>query len=301
MGAAITSTAIVQQQLLEAIERRQTSKIKRLLKSGASANPVNPFAGGDPDYDDDEFVPVSPLHLAIERECGIPAIRALIKAGADINGCDHNGYTAVMCALGRYRNTKYLDLLIELGADVNKPNAVRGESALYWAAWLRKKDDFALTLLAAGADPNAPGVHHESPLHRAVAHGRGIVAAALLGWGADVNAVDHNRNTPLHAAVAAEDVAMIRLLVAAGADINSKNNQGYSPLRLTAHKPELRSCIQDAAREHKRQEQARMLEAAIYGGPPAGMPGAPRRPVPGRESVGAPINRDSGPDAPSLG
>ena len=246
--------------LLEAIFRNQPGKVKRLLKQGARANPVLYDDAGDPFYV--EFVPDYPLHVAIEHECDESIIRALIAAGADLNAHDYCGRTPVLCAVGRYRNTNYLELLIESGADVDKPNSETGEAPLYRAAWASKKEDFALALLGAGANPTGRGFHGRTALHAAGGRGKVTVVAALLERGAAVDAVDENGDTPLHAAVTDGNVAVIRLLLDADADIHIRNKQGYSSLRLTLQYPQLRSLLKDAAKQRKNSLQAAVVAAA---------------------------------------
>jgi uncharacterized protein len=93
-------------------------------------------------------------------------------------------------------------------------------------------------LLAAGADPNAPGADrpHWRPLHAAIEeleHGGPIDAVILLiRHGAQVDAWDgRHEATPLLMASFRGQREAVRLLLACGADPNVVGAEGDSPLR----------------------------------------------------------------------
>ncbi len=84
-------------------------------------------------------------------------VRGLLKRGADINGRDSFGDTALAWA-ARNRHTQIALLLIDDGADLNSRNE-RGNTALVWAA-MNDNAVMVRALLAKGADPtikNAQG------------------------------------------------------------------------------------------------------------------------------------------------
>ena len=161
------------------------------------------------------------------------------------------GYSADHVEAGR--------LLLEAGADPNGQDS-HGRSALLRAASLAAVD-FVNMLLAAKADPNLADNSGNTPLHglddvatylafsgdkmapeeRArLARGMEIVARALVKAGADPNRTNSNRETPLHLLVQHASGAVIETLLEAGARPKVKTAKGETPLSLAvryAHDP----------------------------------------------------------------
>ena len=128
--------------------------------------------------------------------------------------------------------------LLADGADVNGAQG-DGMTALHWAA--RNRDAvLARTLLEAGADVGAgTRIGHYTPLHVASEAGSGEVVGVLLGAGADPMAriVGAGSPTPLHFAAAAGSERAVEALVAAGADVNAAEQAwGQTPLIFAASK-----------------------------------------------------------------
>ncbi|MCM1324041.1 MAG: hypothetical protein NC218_07755 [Acetobacter sp.] len=83
------------------------------------------------------------LFIAIKENKPIEDIKALIKKGADVNACDEDDGTVLMCA----KTAEQTKLLLEAGADVNAKN-VFNETALMCAQTAEQ----TRLLLEAGAD-----------------------------------------------------------------------------------------------------------------------------------------------------
>ena len=111
-------------------------------------------------------------------------------------------------------HSRLCEFLIEQGADVNKPVADTGESALHAAICTTNRethDAVVQVLLAKGANPNCatkPAVttdhfmrdcrtKGETPLHRAAAFGTETTIKLLLDAGARVDAKDMHGDSPL--------------------------------------------------------------------------------------------------------
>ncbi|MGE3276850.1 MAG: ankyrin repeat domain-containing protein [Vicinamibacterales bacterium] len=125
--------------------------------------------------------------------------------------------------------------LLKDGADVNGAQG-DGMTALHWAA---QRGDAELTtmLVYAGADLSAiTRIGAYTPLHLAARSGNAAVVESLLEGGADATArTSTSAVTPLHLAAAAGNVAVIDALLAKGADVNAKEEQwGQTPLIFAA-------------------------------------------------------------------
>jgi ankyrin repeat protein len=107
--------------------------------------------------------------------------------------------------------------------------SVDGFTALHFAAYFGG-GPAALTLLAAGADPNVRSRNSFKvmPIHSAVAGRRGDVVAALLDAGADVNVRQEGGWTPLQSAAQNGDAESVERLLAAGADPAATNDAGIT-------------------------------------------------------------------------
>ena len=136
-----------------------------------------------------------PMYLAASYG-NLPAVRALLASGEDVNKPLHNGMTALHCCSFIDRPAK-VKALIELGADINKQDT-QGCTALSLAS----RCEQTLNIME------------------------------LIKAGADVDLVDNNGNTPLMWAVTygCQTSTHILLFNGAGADVHKANNQGVSPL-----------------------------------------------------------------------
>lgn len=112
--------------------------------------------------------------------------------------------------------------LLRQGADVNgaQPD---GMSALHWAAD-RGDAELARMLLRAGARTDAvTRIGEYAPLHIAARNGHAEVVSALLEGGADLEVrTDPGGTTPLHVAATGGNGEVVRMLLAAGADPNAR-------------------------------------------------------------------------------
>jgi ankyrin repeat protein len=125
--------------------------------------------------------------------------------------------------------------LLKDGADVNGAQG-DGMSALHWAAE-RSDAELADMLIYAGANISAvTRIGQYTPLHLAGKSGSAAVAKALVKAGADVNARTTNSGvTPLHLAASAGSADVINLLIDAKADINARESEAnQTPLIFAA-------------------------------------------------------------------
>jgi ankyrin repeat protein len=122
-----------------------------------------------------------------------------------------------------------IERLRDAGADPNGRD-VDGRTALHIAA-LAGQHEAALTLVRRGTDPRAYDEQHIDALTLAAEKGDRDMVALLLWLGAEANAVTGvDDRTALIAAARGGHVAVVRELVAAGAPVNYVSSLGWTAL-----------------------------------------------------------------------
>ena len=138
-----------------------------------------------------------PMYFAARRS-NVPAVRALLKSGVDIDEDVLEGdFTALQTAVA-WQSPEVVKLLIDAGADVNK----------------------------CDVDVSSP------PLHLAAANGNASIAMLLIKAGAELNLADMAGETPLWIAVAEHNMPIVTMLVRSGADVDMKCEGMMELLRL---------------------------------------------------------------------
>lgn len=143
-----------------------------------------------------------------------------LDQGADANAIpepqqrDHRGALALAVSLPDLRA---LRALIAAGADVNGRSG--GMTPLLAATRdsYEGRSEAVLTLLANGADPRQTDDDGNTPLHHAARCVEPAVAAQLLDAGAEVDAINHDRYTALGVACANANPRMVAFLLERGA------------------------------------------------------------------------------------
>jgi ankyrin repeat protein len=154
------------------------------------------------------------------RERNVDYITAAFRAGADPNKARNpiGDLPALTVAVSSSSaSTAVVSLLIEHGADVNRP----------WAPKIDcdKPDLLPSQRLACQGASGQPTSHF--PLYHAARHANAQVVEQLLKSGADVRARVSNGNTALHVTF---DTQIGAVLLRYGADLNAKNKAGQTPL-----------------------------------------------------------------------
>lgn len=161
------------------------------------------------------------------KEATAETIRACL--GADLMARDEDGRTALH-HLSRHGNVEAVKELLAAGADPNAPGSTFCLAPLH----LVKTPALVEVLVAAGADPKAVRNDGSTPLHEAAASGNSEAVRTLIAAGADPKAVSDDGNTPLHSATARwveGDVSeAVRALIAVGVDLNAVNDDGHTAL-----------------------------------------------------------------------
>jgi hypothetical protein len=101
-------------------------------------------------------------------------------------------------------------------------------------AVLRNKQDTAILLLEAGAEPNVADASKRTPLHLAIDRNNPVLITALLKAGAKPDLRDKDGWTPLHHAAAKNQLATAKALLDGGADPTTLSDLGGTPLHEAA-------------------------------------------------------------------
>jgi hypothetical protein len=158
-------------------------------------------------------IPSEPLYWAA-RYGNMPAVRALLKSGVDVDTDLFGGFTPLHCA-SRHGHTPVVKALIEAGADVKKRytyHVCSGYTVLHLAA-VKGHVSVITELIKAGADMNATDETGWTPLHFAVeCRDEDCIAV----HGADVHKANDQDRTPMTYAVYHEHKKIIEMLKQAG-------------------------------------------------------------------------------------
>ena len=159
-------------------------------------------------------------------------VRRLVEAGADVNGADSYGCSALHWA-AHGGNVPVMESLIKLGA-----NATTTGSERYTAMHVAANGEVVRWLAARGVSVQGEG-DDNAPLQVACCFRHIDAVRALIELGADVHHRGRHAQTALHGAMECDDgkraVEMARLLLAAGADVSAANAAGQVPLHVVKH------------------------------------------------------------------
>ena len=143
-------------------------------------------------------------------------------------------HRTALLAAASYGHQQVAQLLLEAGADKDKPHNGNGERTPMHCAALGGHREVVHCLLEAGADKDKPDINGRTPLYCAADFGRQQVVQCLLESGADKDKADINGRTSLHCAAAFGHEQVVQCLLEAGADKDKADNDGMTPLHLAA-------------------------------------------------------------------
>ena len=253
---------------------RPGSKKVRTVYDYRDETPSKFYLEHVPDNDKNTHLPAyvyqknySQMLFAAVAEENLPAIRSLLKKGADINAQTIEvGLSPLMIAVKMNRTNSVRYLLMK-GANVNLQNK-DGRTALHYAAINDLLKVFEL-LIQSGAKINlkdkdgkiatdfvnlgqqnkyfltlAQNVeHYNSSLIDLVEAGNTVGVSFLTERGADVNQVNANGDTPLIIAARKKDSKMVGLLLAQGANVEPKNKQGTDAFTMAVKNNDYSSSV----------------------------------------------------------
>ena len=173
--------------------------------------------------------------LIIAAEQGdTPRVLKLLSNGADINGRDKRGRTAVMAATHGNR-VATVKALIQAGADINLRDNMMDNPFLYSGA--EGLLDILKLTIAAGADPKLTNRYGGTALIPAAQRGHvEVVREILLHTKVDINHINKLGWTALLEAIVLTDgdikhQQIVQLLVDHGANISIPDKEGVTPLQ----------------------------------------------------------------------
>jgi len=144
-------------------------------------------------------------------------VRTLLQNGADANGAQADGLTALHWA-AMNNSKEMVDLLLYAGATVKPLTRVGGYTPLHLAA-RSGHDEIVSALLAGGADANEWTTTGVTAMHFAAQGDFHETIQALIAAGGDVNVTDHFQSrTPLVFAASRNATHAMAALLEAGAD-----------------------------------------------------------------------------------
>ena len=204
--------------LVEALSYRNSNEvISLLIEAGADVNMGDGYK--------------SPLHAAANFYNTTAMVKRLVEAGADLNKCDWNGKSVIHWAVNWSGNC--LNLLIELGADVNIVNNDGKTVLMLSAASSRAQQQ------SASSELTDSEIHMIERLLR------------LLKAGAQIGHFDNKGRNALHLSITREPEGNLKelqmILYAAGETIEGStvtfednNNSGEIQVELPEHLLELK-------------------------------------------------------------
>lgn len=170
LTAKMLAAAPAEDALFQAIQKADTTALKRLLDRGASPNERD--AGG------------TPALMAATLYAGADCVKLLLDRGADPNGTNAAGATALMWAIPNLAKVK---LLVERGADVNARSTNLQRTPLLVAASYPGDVEILQLLLNKGADIHARDKSGTHALGRAATYADVDVVRFLVDHGCDPN------------------------------------------------------------------------------------------------------------------
>lgn len=165
-------------------------------------------------------------------EGDLESLREEIEMGADVDGRDQQGWTALMHASkrGRFSAAEYL---VSKGAEINTLSSRGNFSPLILAAGAGYEEVVEL-LLSWGGNINIRDEKGVTPLLAATIGKHPLIVKRLIERGADVNAQTVDRVSVLTAAVFSAQKEIVEMLLLTGADVNARGSDLETPLMVAA-------------------------------------------------------------------
>ena len=218
----------------------------------------------------------SPVADAAERG-DLEAVRTLLRDGADANGAQADGTTALHWAAIN-DHVHIVEVLLYAGATVKPITRLGGYTPLHLAS-RSGHGDVVRALLIGGADANGFTNTGVTALHFAAQSNSAESIRALIEHGAEVDAPDsRSSRTPLMFAAVGNSTVAIQALVDAGADLSVETDlKDYEAIAEANNKDRARrTAVRNAGLPPDQRPEVRGFPGGGRGGPPQrARPGAP--------------------------
>ena len=190
-------------------------------------------AGADPNIVDADGY--NCLHFVVLRGCSIDVLQKITEHGADVNAVNKNGVTSLMMASEK-GNVDFINVLLKDGADINIADA-DGDTCLHISVLQGCSIEVLQTLIDHGVDVNAIDEKGDTALMLASEKGNVEFIYLLLKAGADPNIADGDGNTWLHHSIIGESKGeVLQMIINHGAQVNATNKMGDTALMIASGK-----------------------------------------------------------------
>lgn len=165
-----------------------------------------------------------------------------------VNEASASGVTPIYQAVVNLGDFEAIDLLLDMGADINS-SSQNLPTPLLGVIHSRRLDKvkIAMHLIAKGADIEFRSQLGRTALMEASLNGSSRIVQALLDAKADIAVIDHNNCASLHLAAlaprATDGCSILATLTQRGQDVHALDCYGWSALHLAAVKPQFTSYL----------------------------------------------------------
>ena len=218
------------QRLFEAARDGNLSAISQLINQGANVNAKISYSEVFDTWSR-RFYDYTPLSVAAEKG-RLEAILLLLKRGADIEGTDGQGNTALVVAAGAGQ-LESVKLLLKKGAKIDNPGRFNTTALLEAAD--EGKTEMVRLLLEKGADIEFQGSPRGyRPLHAAASEGHLATIDLLLQKGAKRDVENRAGESAIMVAAESGKIEALQLLKEKGADPTARGRNGVTALILAS-------------------------------------------------------------------
>ena len=210
----------------------------------------------------------SPVADAAERG-NLEAVRTLLRGGADANGAQADGTTALHWAAIN-DDVRIVEVLLYAGATVKPITRLGGYTPLHLAS-RSGHGDVVRALLIGGADANGFTNTGVTALHFAAQSNSAESIRTLVEHGAEVDVLDsRSSRTPLMFAAVGNSTAAIQALIDAGADVSVQTDlKDYEAIAEANNKDRARrTAVRNAGLPPDQRPEVRGFPGGGRGAPP---------------------------------